>query len=90
MIRFLYFYLFVSGEGKLQSLVIGSALLTIGLLTFILGLMADLINHNRQLIEMTLEKVRYLENAASQSTPGPVSDGGSVEETSVPKELDDG
>lgn len=64
MLRFLYFYLFESGTGKIQSLIVGSALLTIGTLTFVMGLMADLLNHNRQLIEMTLEKVRRLEDAA--------------------------
>jgi glycosyltransferase involved in cell wall biosynthesis len=61
MLRFLYYYLFVSGAGKIQSLVIGSALLTIGVLTFVLGLLADLINHNRALLEMMLEKTRRLE-----------------------------
>lgn len=67
LIRFLYYYFFGSGEGKIQSLIIGSALLTIGALTFLLGLIADLLNHNRQLIEMTLEKVRRLEAAQSKS-----------------------
>lgn len=61
LLRFLYFYLFVSGQGKLQSLIIGSALLTIGTITFLLGMVADLLNHNRQLIEITLEKVRKIE-----------------------------
>jgi len=61
--RFLYFYFFVNGTGKIQSLIIGSALLTIGILTFLLGLVADLLSHNRQLIEMTLEKVRRLEQS---------------------------
>lgn len=64
MVRFLYFYFFASGTGKIQSLIVGSALLTIGLLTFVMGLMADLLSQNRQLIEMTLEKVRKLEEAA--------------------------
>jgi hypothetical protein len=61
MLRFLYFYFFESGAGKIQSLIIGSSLLTIGTLTFVLGLVADLLNHNRQLTELTLEKVRWLE-----------------------------
>jgi hypothetical protein len=67
MLRFLYYYFFSSGAGKIQSLVIGSALITVGILTFVAGLVADLLNHNRQLIEMTLEKVRrmeYAQNAA--------------------------
>jgi glycosyltransferase involved in cell wall biosynthesis len=64
IIRFLYFYFFVNGTGKIQSLIIGSAMLTIGTLTFLLGLVADLLSQNRQLIEMTLEKVRRLEQDA--------------------------
>jgi glycosyltransferase involved in cell wall biosynthesis len=64
IIRFLYFYFFVIGTGKIQSLIIGSAMLTIGTLTFLLGLVADLLSQNRQLIEMTLEKVRRLEQDA--------------------------
>lgn len=95
MIRFLYFYLFVSGEGKIQSLVIGSAFLIVGVLTFILGLMADLINRNRQLIEMSLEKLRYLEDnqkrllsddkpgSAATSTPSPDT----AEELAIPEKL---
>ncbi|MGN6059622.1 MAG: glycosyltransferase family 2 protein [Sphingomicrobium sp.] len=61
MLRFLYDYFFASGNGKIQSLVIGSALLTIGSLAFLLGLVADLVNHNRALIEMLLEKTRRAE-----------------------------
>ena len=63
MLRFLYHFLFEDGTGKIQSLVIGSSLLVIGILTFFMGLLADLNNHNRALIEMTLEKVRRLEAA---------------------------
>lgn len=70
MIRFFYFYLFVSGHGKIQSLIIGSALLTIGVLTFLLGMVADLLNHNRQLIEITLEKVRKMENLLAEEGRG--------------------
>jgi hypothetical protein len=68
MLRFFYFYLFVSGQGKIQSLIIGSALLTIGVITFLLGMVADLLNHNRQLIEITLEKVRKMEVALAQES----------------------
>ncbi|TCJ32805.1 glycosyltransferase family 2 protein [Parafrankia sp. BMG5.11] len=61
IIRFLYFYFFVGGSGKIQSLVIGSALLTVGSITFVMGLLADLVGRNRQLMEMTLERVRRLD-----------------------------
>lgn len=59
--RFLYFYFFETGEGRIQSLVIGSALLTAGTVTFVLGLLADLLGRNRQLMEMTLERVKRIE-----------------------------
>ena len=84
MLRFLYFYFFVSGTGKIQSLVIGSALLTIGVLTFFLGLLADLLNHNRALIEMALEKIRRMEAAQGLGERS----GTSSEDEAVPNELD--
>ncbi len=84
MVRFLYFYLFVDGTGKIQSLVIGSALLTIGTLTFFLGLLADLLNHNRALIEMVLEKTRRLEAAYLNDRLS-----AAVEQEAVPAELHD-
>ena len=59
--RFLYFYILDGGQGHVQSLVLGGVMLMIGLTTFLIGLIADLIGFNRQLIEMTLEKVRRLE-----------------------------
>jgi glycosyltransferase involved in cell wall biosynthesis len=59
--RFLYFYLQGGGAGHVQSLVLGGVLLVIGLTTFLIGLLADLIGFNRQLIEMTLERVRRIE-----------------------------
>ena len=61
IVRFLYFYFFGSGAGKIQSLVIGSALITAGTITFVMGLLADLVGRNRQLLELTLERVRLLE-----------------------------
>ena len=64
IIRFLYFFLIGDGDGRIQSLVIGSALLTVGALTFVVGLLADLVGRNRQLLEMTLERVRRLDMEA--------------------------
>jgi glycosyltransferase involved in cell wall biosynthesis len=61
ILRFLYFYLRGEGGGHVQSLVLGGAALTMGLAIFLIGLVADLIAFNRQLIEITLEKVRRLE-----------------------------
>jgi hypothetical protein len=42
----------------------------IGLTTFLIGLLADLISFNRQLLEMTLEKVRRLELALNRVPAG--------------------
>jgi len=61
IVRFLYFYFTTGGAGHLQSLVLGGVLLIIGFVTFMIGLLADLISFNRQLIEMTLEKIRKIE-----------------------------
>ena len=67
ILRFVLLYFTDGGAGHVQSLVIGGALLIIGFMTFLIGLVADLIGHNRQLIEITLEKVRRLELAASDA-----------------------
>jgi len=59
--RFLFFYFANEGAGHLQSLLLGSVLVIIGLVTYLIGLVADLISFNRQLLEMTLERVKRLE-----------------------------
>lgn len=61
IIRFLYFYFTGDGEGHLQSLVLGGVLTILGFISFLIALLADLMNFNRQLIEQTLEKVRRIE-----------------------------
>jgi len=61
--RFLYFYVIDGGQGHVQSLVLGGVMLMIGLTTFLIGLVADLIGFNRQLIEMTLERVTQMQLA---------------------------
>ena len=61
IIRFLYFYFTDNGDGHLQSLLLGVALVLMGFITFLIGLVADLISFNRQLLEMTLERVKQLE-----------------------------
>jgi len=61
IIRFLFFYFTGNGAGNVQSLVLGGVLLIIGFVTFMIGLVADLISFNRQLTEITLEKVRKIE-----------------------------
>jgi len=59
--RFAIYWLTEGGDGHIQSLVLASLLIMIGVMAFLAGLVADLISFNRQLIEMTLERVRRLE-----------------------------
>jgi glycosyltransferase involved in cell wall biosynthesis len=61
IVRFLFFYFTAGGAGHLQSLVLGGVLLILGFVTFMIGLVADLISFNRQLTEITLEKIRKIE-----------------------------
>jgi len=61
ILRFLYFYLTDSGSGHIQSLVLGGALLVIGFMTLLMGIIADLIGFNRRLLETNLEIVRRIE-----------------------------
>lgn len=65
-LRFVYFYAIGDSAGHVQSLVIGSVLLMMGFMTFMIGLVADLISFNRRLLEMTLERVKVLEFAQSE------------------------
>ena len=48
-VRFLYLYGTGQGDGHIQSLVIGAALIAAGTVTFVGGLIADLIAANRVL-----------------------------------------
>ena len=59
--RFLYFVLAGEGDGHVQSVVLGGTLVLLGAITLLMGLLADLVGHNRRLLELTLEKVRRLE-----------------------------
>jgi glycosyltransferase involved in cell wall biosynthesis len=64
ILRFLYFYFFTAdGTGHIQSLILGGVLVTLGFITFVIALLADLIGWNRKLLEITLEKIRRLELA---------------------------
>jgi glycosyltransferase involved in cell wall biosynthesis len=61
IIRFLYFYFTGDGGGHIQSLILGGVFTILGFISFLIALLADLMNFNRQLIEQTLEKVRRIE-----------------------------
>ncbi|MEO1594696.1 MAG: glycosyltransferase family 2 protein [Pseudomonadota bacterium] len=63
VVRFIIYYLLGDGSGKIQSLIVGTVLLILGGLAILFGMLADLISFNRQLSEMTLERVRRIEIA---------------------------
>lgn len=63
VLRFLMQYVSGDGSGHVQSLLLGGVLLTMGFVLFVAGLLSDLISQNRQIQELTLEKVRRLELA---------------------------
>jgi len=67
VVRFLYFFLIGEGTGHIQSLILGVAFMMMGFLSYLVGLVADLISFNRQLLEMTLERVRRMELGAGGS-----------------------
>ena len=60
--RFLYFYLTEGGAGKLQSLVVAAISLIMGSTIVLVGIMADIIQFNRRLLEDILERVKRLEH----------------------------
>ncbi|TAK22403.1 MAG: glycosyltransferase family 2 protein [Chloroflexota bacterium] len=67
VIRFGYFFLF-GYPGHIQSLVLGAALLGLGLQVGLNGILADLIAANRRLVEEALYKLRRLEDTNAGST----------------------
>lgn len=54
IVRFGYYYMTAGGDGYIQSLILGGALLIIAFLSFSLGIIADLIGFNRKLLERNL------------------------------------
>jgi len=72
ILRFLTFYLAGEGDGHVQSLVLGGSLVVLGLVTTMLGMLADLIAGNRKLIEATLEHVRRLEDQVNWTEPAEI------------------
>jgi hypothetical protein len=70
IIRFVYFYFTGDGDGHVQSLLLGGVLIILGFIAYLMALLADLIGFNRQLLELTLEKVRRLELLATERSEG--------------------
>ena len=60
-IRFVVFFFMGDTRGHLQSLVIGSALLTASIISFALVVIADLLRANRILLEDQLERLKEIQ-----------------------------
>lgn len=59
--RFMLFWLVGQGDGHLQSLIFGSAMLVGSLLSFALVVIADLLRINRTLLEDQLERIKEMQ-----------------------------
>jgi glycosyltransferase involved in cell wall biosynthesis len=59
--RFLYFFITEGGGGHIQSLILAAILLMLGFQIFVMGLIADIIGFNRQLVENILYRIRKME-----------------------------
>jgi glycosyltransferase involved in cell wall biosynthesis len=72
--RFFYYYFYVPTEraGHIQSVILGASCLVIAVQMFMLGIIAELLSTNRQIIEQTAAKVRELQMGAHKSTHAPV------------------
>lgn len=60
-VRFLYFYAIGQGAGHVQSLVLTSMLIIIGVQSFVIGFLADVIAANRKILQDIQFHVRRLE-----------------------------
>lgn len=62
IVRFLYFYFQSNGAGHIQSLLLGAVLVIVGFQTLLMGLLADLVNFNRKILEELLYRQRKNES----------------------------
>jgi glycosyltransferase involved in cell wall biosynthesis len=68
---YLAFKLAGQGAGHVQSAVLAAASVTVGLILFMLGFLADLSSVNRRLLERIDWRLRQLENSKSDATAAP-------------------
>ncbi|MEZ5744005.1 MAG: glycosyltransferase family 2 protein [Sphingomonadaceae bacterium] len=61
ILRFLYFFMIGEGDGKVQSLVIGSLFVSMGYITTVIAFLSDAIATNRRISEECLERLRKID-----------------------------
>lgn len=69
IVRFVIHYLTGDGAGMIQSLILGGVLFLMGGICAMFALIADLVAYNRQLLELTLARVRKIEYALDAREP---------------------
>ncbi len=57
--RFVYYYSIGLGSGKIQSLILAAILVIVGFNTVFLGVLADLISHNRKILESIYARIDH-------------------------------
>jgi len=67
VLRFLYYFFTGDGAGHIQSVVLSGVLIILGFMLIMIGLVADVVSFNRQLIEDTLYRIRKAELALFSS-----------------------
>ena len=60
-LRYVYFIVMGQAGGHVQSLILTAILLIVGFQVLLIGLLADLIGFNRQIMEELLYRVRRME-----------------------------
>ena len=60
-VRYLIFFFGGDGAGHMQSLILGSTLMMMGFMTFVIGLLSDIIAKNRKLLEDVQYHVRKID-----------------------------
>jgi glycosyltransferase involved in cell wall biosynthesis len=66
-LRFMYHYFHRGGAGHIQSVILGSMCLTMGMLFYMMGIIADLVATNRKLSEKILLQLRQMKSAPEAS-----------------------
>lgn len=67
-VRFLVYYFSGNGNGHTQSLILACTLLIIGFVTFVIGMLADVISANRKILEEVQYRLRKLEYKEEEET----------------------
>jgi len=67
-VRFLVAYFGGTGTGMVQSLILAAVFLIVGFITFLIGLLADLVSFNRKILEEILYRIRWNDSTPPDGT----------------------